>query len=141
MKAANGWALAKNSMSGHAVEERADAGGAVRTARHGIVSHIQREVESSCRCGQLSRRYARRSYTAKKMPELIEGQAVVCDLTRERTHGRRVGRCYVYGQDIAEALISAGLARDCPRFSGGQYAAAETAEARELPFPSYCRPR
>ena len=69
-----------------------------------------------------------------------ERETVMCDLTR-RTHGRRVGWCYIDGQDVAEALIRAGLARDCPRFSGGQYAAAETPAARELPCPSYCRPR
>ena len=55
--------------------------------------------------------------------------------------GRRVGWCYLDGQDIAEALVKAGLARDCPRFSRGQYAAAETPAARGLPFPGYCRPR
>ena len=51
---------------------------------------------------------------------LIEGQTVVCDLTRERTHGRRVNYCYRDGQDIAAELIKAGLARDCPRFSAGR---------------------
>lgn len=75
------------------------------------------------------------------MVDLIEGRMVVCDLTSERTHGRRVGWCYLRGRDIAEALIRAGLARDCPRFSGGRYAAAEQPEAAALPFPSYCRPR
>ena len=75
------------------------------------------------------------------MVELVEGETVVCDLTQERTHGRRVGWCYLDGQDIAEALVRAGLARDCPRFSGGRYAAVEPAAARELAFPSYCRPR
>ena len=75
------------------------------------------------------------------MVELVEGETVVCDLTQERTHARRVGWCYVDGQDVAEALVRAGLARDCPRYSGGQYAAAEPAEARELSFPSYCNTR
>jgi micrococcal nuclease len=75
------------------------------------------------------------------MVELVEGQTVVCDLTQERTHGRRVGWCYLDDQDIAEALVKAGLARDCPRFSRGQYAAAETPAALGLPFPSYCRSR
>ena len=28
------------------------------------------------------------------MVELVEGETVVCDLTQERTHGRRVGWCY-----------------------------------------------
>src|SRR5690349_19409564 len=32
--------------------------------------------------------------------ELVEGQTAVCDLTNERTHGRRVGWCYRRGQDI-----------------------------------------
>lgn len=75
------------------------------------------------------------------MTALIEGQTVVCDLTRERTHGRRVGYCTLDGQDIAAELIKAGLARDCPRFSAGRYAQLETAAAAELPFPGYCRPR
>lgn len=72
------------------------------------------------------------------MAELVEGKTVVCDLTQEQTHGRRVGWCYRNGKDIVEALIRAGLARDCPRFSGGRYAAAEAAAARKLPYPSYC---
>ena len=69
------------------------------------------------------------------MVELIERETVVCDLTQERTHGRRVGWCYRGGKDIAEALIAAGLARDCPRFSSGRYAAAEVPASLELPFP------
>ena len=74
------------------------------------------------------------------MVELVEKGTVVCDLTRERTHGRRAGYCYVDGQDVAEALTSAGLAWDCPRFSKGRYAKAERVEAPGLPFPSYCQP-
>ena len=74
------------------------------------------------------------------MVDLIEGETVVCDLTQERTHGRRVGWCDV-DQGVAATLIRAGLARDCPRFSEGQYATVEPAAARELPFPGYCRPR
>src|SRR4051794_26106306 len=53
------------------------------------------------------------------MVKLVDGQTVVCDLTQERTWGRRVGWCYRNGRDVAEALIGAGLARDCPRYSGG----------------------
>jgi endonuclease YncB( thermonuclease family) len=30
--------------------------------------------------------------------DLAEGQTVVCELTRERTHGRRVGTCKVGGE-------------------------------------------
>jgi endonuclease YncB( thermonuclease family) len=53
------------------------------------------------------------------MVDLIEGETVVSDLTQERMHGRRVGICYRHGQDIAEALIRAGLAPGCSRYSGG----------------------
>jgi micrococcal nuclease len=73
--------------------------------------------------------------------ELAEGQTVVCALTGERTHGRRVGTCWVGSQDLAEAVIAAGLARDCPRFSGGRYAGVEQPQAQSLPLPSYCRPQ
>ena len=72
------------------------------------------------------------------MVDLVEGQTAVCDLTGECTHGRRVGFCYVDGQDIAEALIRAGLARDCPRYSRGRYAAVEQPASAGLPFPAYC---
>ena len=51
------------------------------------------------------------------MEDLIEGRVVVCDLTQERTHGGWVGSCYRDGQDIAEALVRAGLARDFWPFS------------------------
>lgn len=59
------------------------------------------------------------------MVELVEGQVVVCDLTQERTHGCRVGWCYRDGQDTAGELVVAGLARDCPQFSGGWCAGVE----------------
>lgn len=75
------------------------------------------------------------------MVEPVEGQVVVCDLTQERTHGRRVGWCYRDGGYIAGQLIAAGLARDCPRFSGWRYAGVEQPAARALPPPGYCVPR
>jgi micrococcal nuclease len=78
-----------------------------------------------------------RDFVAK----LVDGQTVVCDLSQERTWGRRVGWCYRNGQDVAEALIRAGLARDRPRYSGGRYAADDQPRAATLPFPGYCRPR
>ena len=73
--------------------------------------------------------------------ELVEGRTVVCELTGERTRGRRVGYCQRDGRDVGAEVIAAGLARDCPRYSGGRYAGVERPEAEALPFPSYCRPR
>ena len=58
------------------------------------------------------------------------------------------GRLLPKGQDIAEALVSTGLARDRPRYSGGRYAliegqaAADGATLREsYRLPGYCRRR
>jgi endonuclease YncB( thermonuclease family) len=73
--------------------------------------------------------------------QLVEGETIVCRLTNERTHGRRVGWCQRGGQDLGAAVIEAGLARDCPRYSGGAYAGLEPPAARRLPLPSYCTPR
>ena len=75
------------------------------------------------------------------MRELTDGRTVVCDLTNERTWGRRVGTCRVGGKDVAAELVAAGLARDCERYGGGRYAALETRVGRRLPLPNYCRPR
>ena len=75
------------------------------------------------------------------MRRLTDGRTVVCDLTNERTWGRRVGTCRVGGKDVAAELVAAGLARDCERYGGGRYAALETRAGRRLPLPDYCRPR
>ncbi|MGH6916038.1 MAG: thermonuclease family protein, partial [Geminicoccales bacterium] len=78
----------------------------------------------------------------------VQGRTVRCELDGSRTHDRCAGVCYLEGQDIADAMVSAGLARDCPRYSGGRYAVIEAhaaaagatiAESYEL--PGYCRQR
>jgi endonuclease YncB( thermonuclease family) len=78
---------------------------------------------------------------AEFLHELAHDRTVVCELTGERTHGRRVGYCAIAGKDLGESVVRAGLARDCPRFSGGRYARNESPAAKQLPLPSYCRPR
>lgn len=79
--------------------------------------------------------------------QLVAGRTVACIPDGSRTHGRIVAVCTVDGRDLGGALVAAGLARDCPRFSGGRYAALERAAAargapigRVYPLPSYCRP-
>jgi hypothetical protein len=42
-------------------------------------------------------------------------------LNGERTHDRCVGVCYLEGVDISAEMVRRGVARDCPRFSGGRY--------------------
>jgi len=79
--------------------------------------------------------------------QLVAGRTVACVPDGSRTRGRIVAICTVDGRDLGAALVAAGLARDCPRFSGGRYAALERAAAargapigRVYPLPSYCRP-
>jgi endonuclease YncB( thermonuclease family) len=59
-----------------------------------------------------------------------------------------VGVCYLNGRDISAEMVSAGVARDRPRFSGGRYAEAERWAAAEeaviraaYSLPTYCRSR
>ena len=69
------------------------------------------------------------------------GRTVTCRLTGEASYDRVVGVCRAGGADLAAGLIAAGLGRDCPRYSGGRYAALETDAGKALALPPYCRPR
>jgi len=73
--------------------------------------------------------------------QLAEGREVRCELDGSRSKDRVVGVCYVSGKDLGAEVIAAGLARDCPRFSGGRYQALEKPAASGLPYPSYCVPK
>lgn len=77
---------------------------------------------------------------------IVAGGSVRCELDGTKARGRPVAICYLNGRDIGELQVLAGHARDCPRFSGGRYAAAETkarSEGNDLSaiyaLPSYCR--
>jgi micrococcal nuclease len=79
---------------------------------------------------------------------MVLGLELRCNLDGQRTYDRCVGICYLEGRDISEVMVRRGLARDCPRFSGGRYASAERQAAadgatirRAYPLPGYCRPR
>ena len=73
------------------------------------------------------------------MRDLVLGQQVRCELNGEKTYDRFVGTCYLGGKDIGILVIEAGLALDCPRYSGGRYAVSEIATASEqIKLPSYC---
>lgn len=80
----------------------------------------------------------RGAQSAAWMGRLVLGKPVRCELNGERTHDRLVGICYLNGSDIGATLIAAGLARDCPRYSGGRYADLETDAHRRLPRHRYC---
>lgn len=72
--------------------------------------------------------------------DLVLRKPVTCSLTGVQTYDRWVGTCYLKsGEDIGALAISAGLARDCPRYSRGKYRQFETDQSRSLPRSSYCR--
>jgi len=74
------------------------------------------------------------------MRDLVDGKSVLCELNGKKTYGRFVGVCYLGGKDIGVSIIEAGLALDCPRFSGGRYKAVEEVAARSaIKLPGYCR--
>jgi micrococcal nuclease len=74
------------------------------------------------------------------MRDLIDGKRVRCELNGKKTYDRFVGVCYLGERDIGAAIIKAGLALDCPRYSGGRYKAIEKAAARgTIKLPKYCR--
>ena len=73
------------------------------------------------------------------MVELVFGKLVRCVLNDNKSYDRFVGTCYLNDRDLGSAVIEAGLARDCPRFSGGKYRAVETKAARsQIKLPGYC---
>jgi micrococcal nuclease len=77
---------------------------------------------------------------------LVGGRTLRCELNGERTHDRCVGVCYLDGADVSAEMVRRGVARDCPRFSGGRYHVIETQAAadgatigRTYRLPGYCR--
>ncbi|MEO3416198.1 thermonuclease family protein [Roseovarius sp. CAU 1744] len=77
---------------------------------------------------------------------LREATLVECDLEGRMSHDREVGRCFFVTQDGQRIdpqaeIVKAGLARDCPRYSGGKYNQMETTESKALPLPTYCEER
>jgi micrococcal nuclease len=74
------------------------------------------------------------------MVNLVDGKNVRCELTGAKTYDRLVGTCCLDGMDVGIAVISAGLALDCPRYFGGRYAGYEVARAQEnMKLPEYCQ--
>jgi micrococcal nuclease len=73
---------------------------------------------------------------------LLSGSMIgpaICHLTGGQARGGRcIARC-VITVDLAKAMVSLGLARDCPPYSGGRYATAESAAHAMLPPSSIAR--
>lgn len=73
------------------------------------------------------------------MQALILHKEIVCTLTGDQSWDREIGVCWLGERDIAAQLVTAGLGRDCPRYSNGRYASLETKEAKQMKLPDYCR--
>ena len=78
--------------------------------------------------------YGRQSRAA--MIDIVDGRTLVCELGGV-SYDRRVGVCFIDGQDIGAILIRQGLALDCPRYSGGRYRHLETNS--NLRQKGYCK--
>ena len=71
---------------------------------------------------------------------LVYGKRIQCNLTGGKSYDRFVGTCYLKHQDIGAALIRAGLALDCPKYSDGKYKEFESKASRaRIRLPAYCR--
>ena len=83
------------------------------------------------RGGQAGKKWMQRTY----------GNAILtCEFNGQKTYDRYVAVCFdKNGTDIGAAVIAAGHARDCPKFSDGRYRKYETDASRVIPPKSYCR--
>lgn len=73
------------------------------------------------------------------MVNYLRGKEITCDLNGERSYDRWIGVCYADGEDIGAAVVAAGKALDCRRYSGGRYSALETPAARSrIKRAGYC---
>ena len=72
------------------------------------------------------------------LSDLALGKTVTCALTGERAWDRIFATCSLDGQDLAQAVVEAGFARDCPRQSGGRYEAFEVEGSANIPLPDFC---
>ncbi len=87
--------------------------------------------EIGTQAGQAARRWM--------VNHLASGGQLDCELNGERSYNRYIGICYLDGKDIGAALIKAGHALDCYRYSRGRYAHLETPAARSrLARAGYC---
>ncbi len=74
--------------------------------------------------------YACGREAARALTSLIGGRTVTCRMVTHDQYQRDVATCAVEGQDLGDAMVRSGHARDYPRHSRGRYAAAER-DARE----------
>lgn len=87
------------------------------------------ESDQLCR-GDDSLQYRCGAKAANALDDFIAGRPVSCIDIDERTYKRVVAICTVDGVDLADWLVRQGLALDWPKYSKGDYAAAQTEAER-----------
>ena len=76
----------------------------------------------------------------KFLKKLILGETIKCELNGQKSYDRLVGKCYLHNIDLGKAIIIAGLALDCPKYSKGYYSKYESKKAQKIiTFPKYCK--
>lgn len=66
------------------------------------------------------------------MLRLCKGHRIKAEIVCRDVHGRTVARCFLPdGRDLSAELVTAGLAIDWPKHSGGIYRSLEPADARK----------
>ncbi|MDJ0994986.1 MAG: thermonuclease family protein [Dinoroseobacter sp.] len=63
--------------------------------------------------------------------DLVSGKMVTCRMKGSGLLSYWSGTCFADGEDIGQALVSAGFALDCPAISDGRYRRYEDPEARD----------
>lgn len=73
---------------------------------------------------------------------LCKGQTITARIRPELSYDRVVAECFLPdGRDLAAELVSAGLALDWPKFSGGKYQHLEPPDARRRLWRAEARQR
>jgi micrococcal nuclease len=66
----------------------------------------------------------------KTLAAVLSGGRVRCVPNGDVSYDRIIARCWIGSTDVAAAVIAAGAALDCNRYSGGRYRQFETRQAR-----------
>ncbi|KXG87703.1 hypothetical protein ATO67_18230 [Agrobacterium bohemicum] len=76
------------------------------------------------------------------MVKLCKGQTITARIRPELSYDRVVAEFFLSdGRDLAAEMVSAGMALDWPKFSGGKYRHLETADARKKLWRADARQR
>lgn len=89
---------------------------------------------------ELDHPYGKQSKWA--LVKLCKGQTITARIRPELSYDRVVAECFLPdGRDLSAEMVSAGLALDWPKFSGGRYRHLETPDARRKLWRADARQR